>query len=193
VSTRAVRVRIAVVVLVAATVLAASSRLRGAQQASAAQPAGTAAISGIITDATTGQPIGGATVYIRPSVVGPAPSPPVLTDARGRFVFVGLPSTTQYIVSAGRAGYDIGEYAGSAQPAGPTTDRTVPIRVADGETYTSRSGAREASADVSWTSAANQSSARPCGRIRAASSPAARNWCPYRWRPPTIAAPIDSA
>jgi Carboxypeptidase regulatory-like domain len=94
----------------------------GSYQAAAPR---TAAISGIVSDAVTGRPIAGASVSVRASQAGvqdtPFPSP-VLTDARGRFVFLDLPTPRRYSLFASRPGYQGGEYEGG-----------VPIALADGQ------------------------------------------------------------
>ena len=91
------------------------------------QPTGTAAISGVVTDAVTGRPIAGASMFLSGAIrapdgraLSPIQRPQLLTDARGRFVFVDLPATHQYTVFASRSGYSVGEYE-------------VPIRLAEGE------------------------------------------------------------
>ena len=120
-----------------------NARARDAQAAAPAQPTGTAAISGVVTDAHTGRPVAGASVFLY-GVGSRFSRPQVLTDARGRFVFVDLPSTHQYSVVATRAGYGAGEYEGPASAVAKAatvlpaefvfpTSTTVPIRLSDGE------------------------------------------------------------
>jgi hypothetical protein len=83
-----------------ALALLATPSTSGDQSTSAGQQTtstGTAAISGGVTDAVTGRPIAGASVSISISVTGaagrPLAPPPMLTDARGRFVVIDLPAT----------------------------------------------------------------------------------------------------
>jgi hypothetical protein len=68
---------------------------------------GTGAISGVVVDARTGRPIGGAiagiAILVR-NVVGPARRQ--TTDSRGRFVFTDLPASDGYILSARKGGYE---------------------------------------------------------------------------------------
>jgi hypothetical protein len=71
----------------------------------------TAAISGVVSDAVTGRPIAGASVTLFTwGPTGPVGTsrPSVLTDARGRFVFVTLSSASRYNLFAARPGYVVG-------------------------------------------------------------------------------------
>jgi hypothetical protein len=87
----------------------------------------------------TGQPIAGARVTIYPidpaGQGGPFARPAVLTDARGRFVFVDLPSA-RYNLFTEHVGHNVGEYEGPA-PAGSRatapSGQSVSIKLADGE------------------------------------------------------------
>ena len=119
-----------------ATVLVASAWARPAGQgigpvaqgqagASQAPVPATGFIAGQVVDATTGRPIGDATVMLlRLSVIiGPgrgsaAPPTPVVTDPSGRFFFSGL-TPGSYSVRADRAGY--------------TSPRTLAVAVELGE------------------------------------------------------------
>ena len=113
-------VGLALVVTLLATV---STPTRQSPTTPSAAGAGTAAISGIVADAATGTPIAGASVSLLTSLPEGrqqlTPQPPMLTDARGRFVFTDLPSGVRYIVWASRSGYATGD--------------TAPIPLADGE------------------------------------------------------------
>ena len=108
----------------------------GAQSPPPSQAAltGTAAISGVVTDAATGRPLAGASVSLQSSDPGGitrvVPRPSMLTDARGRFVLVDLPSGTSYTLWASRTGYEVGRYEGNAPSP---TGQSVPIPLADGE------------------------------------------------------------
>lgn len=67
------------------------------------------AVSGLVLDATTHRPIEGVNVQL-----GPPPSTGqrltnVLTDERGRFVFVGVPPGA-YFINATKSGYEDGHY-----------------------------------------------------------------------------------
>ena len=113
-------------------------------QQPASQPTGTAAISGVVTDAATGRPLAGANVFLVGVITGPdgrSVSPfqrtQVLSDARGRFVFVDLPATHLYTVAATSSGYSVGEYEGAAATrnnegiiSGPSSVR---IQLTEGE------------------------------------------------------------
>jgi hypothetical protein len=99
------------------------------QAAPAAQtPAtGTSAMSGVVTDAATGAPIAGATVMIVDAFdadgqFASLPRPWAQTDARGRFVFVDLPSRFQYELRATHQGHNAGGVVGG-----------VRIKLAEGE------------------------------------------------------------
>jgi hypothetical protein len=80
----------------------------------APRPVGTGAISGVVTDGSTGAPIEGALVALNgsSSVVGQlSPSWPIqLTDSKGRFVFTDLPAYRGYSLGASRPGYLNGGY-----------------------------------------------------------------------------------
>ena len=75
-------------------------------------------MSGVVTDAATGAPIAGASVIlinVRDAAGQIQPSfrrPDAQTDAKGRFVFVDLPSTLQYQVAASHQGHNVGEATG---------------------------------------------------------------------------------
>lgn len=83
------------------------------------------AISGVVVDAITGQPIGGATVSlarIGPTPVPGVPRPPdsqptiprVVTDVRGRFVYAGLEPGDDYFLGARMPGYEFTRYGWTA-------------------------------------------------------------------------------
>jgi hypothetical protein len=77
---------------------------------------GSGAISGVVTDGSTGAPIEGALVVltggVSVGVVGQAPAswPAQLTDSKGRFVFTDLPAQGGYSLGATRPGYLTGGY-----------------------------------------------------------------------------------
>jgi 5-hydroxyisourate hydrolase-like protein (transthyretin family) len=103
-----------------------------------APPVPTAAISGVVIDATTSRPIAGATVSLSRinsdnSMAAPGSLPRTLTDARGRFVFRNLPASTGYLISSRRFGYS-GAYFGWTGPNGPNTLKDLRhIAVAEGQ------------------------------------------------------------
>ena len=72
-----------------------------------APPAG--AVTGIVYDATTNQPIAGAIVTLS-RLDGGQPVPRSVTDSRGRFVFRNLEPSTQYYLGARRFGYEYTRY-----------------------------------------------------------------------------------
>src|SRR5690242_640760 len=99
--------------------LAAPHRLYVGQTFRSAAEANDATVSGVVKDATTGQPIADAIVQIGP--VGANGAPQIqqrqFTDARGRFVFTGLGVTVRsdYQILAARAGYFDGGYGASGE------------------------------------------------------------------------------
>jgi hypothetical protein len=104
-------------------------------------PRGTGAISGVVTDATTGRPIEGAIVSLGVTTGGPVilTLPRVVTDPKGRFLFRDLAPSTKYYIRAAHVGYAPARF-GSSGPGIPssrfsdleirTTDDIVTIAVA---------------------------------------------------------------
>ena len=93
--------------------VAARQQTGGAQQglAQAVVFEGTAAISGVVTDATTGQPITGVMVYLGyqgRGAVGRLSRQ--ISDERGRFVFSDLPAGNLFFINASKPGYVDGHY-----------------------------------------------------------------------------------
>ena len=83
------------------------------------RPAGTGAISGVIRDGHTGQPIGGALVYVGITGRGPAgPMSRQISDARGRFVFTDLPESDSFFLNVSKAGYNDGHYGDTGPVSG---------------------------------------------------------------------------
>ena len=77
---------------------------------------GTGAISGVVTDATTGRPLAGAVVALQIIDRGPVGrAPRQVTDPRGRFLFRDLPASNDYLLTASHFGYAAGGY-GRATP-----------------------------------------------------------------------------
>ena len=127
--------------IVAVVALITIGSLAGASGQSAApapqtSDTGTAALSGVVSDAATGRPIAGASVIL--FSVGPQeqrPRPSVLTDARGRFVFVNLSSAPRYTLIATHYGYAVGNIASPETVSNNATIRVqdVGITLASGE------------------------------------------------------------
>jgi hypothetical protein len=126
--------------------LAAGSFVAEARQRSSGPPVleappGTGAISGVVTDATTGRPIEGALVSLGVTTGGSIilTLPRVVTDPKGRFLFRDLAPSTKYYIRAARVGYAPARF-GSSGPRMPsdrlsdleimTTDDIVTISVA---------------------------------------------------------------
>src|SRR6187431_2301377 len=80
---------------------------------------GTGAISGVVTDSVTHQPIADVVVYLGPPNRGPAGEPVrQFTDARGRFIFRNLPAAEAYYINASKFGYFDGLFGHSSPVLG---------------------------------------------------------------------------
>jgi hypothetical protein len=90
-----------------------------AQQNQPSEAIATGAISGVVTDGSSNEPVAGAVVQLIP-----ARAARQVTDARGRFVFLDLPAG-EYRVQASATGYLDGGYGREVGPADPL--RTVRI------------------------------------------------------------------
>jgi len=93
--------------------------LPGGTVPGAAEPAptATAAISGVVLDATTGAAVPDVLVYLAVRGRGTVgPQPRQLTDTKGRFAFVNLPAGTAYSIAASRFGYLDGGYVADGGP-----------------------------------------------------------------------------
>jgi hypothetical protein len=88
----------------------------GSGQPSAQTPSG--AISGVVVDDTTGAPIADAIVFLAAARIASGVQPRQFTDARGRFIFTGLPPAPNYALSASKPGYLTGGYSDFGMPAG---------------------------------------------------------------------------
>ena len=95
---------------------------------------GTAAISGVVLDGVSGQPLSGAVVTLaRAEATVGWSNARMVTDARGRFVFTDLPAGKDYFLGARRFGYAYTRY-GWASPNGSLTVRDIArVAVADGQ------------------------------------------------------------
>ena len=74
-------------------------------------PPATGAISGVVVDESTGAPIADAIVYLSAAGRAVGVQPRQFTDARGRFVFAGLPASPTYSLSATKGGYLTGGHS----------------------------------------------------------------------------------
>jgi hypothetical protein len=92
---------------------------------------GTAAISGAVIDAATGRPAAGAIVSLGNTAALDAPFPRAVADSRGRFVFLDLPASATYMLSAIAAGYASSQY-GWTTPNGEMRD-TRRVALSDGQ------------------------------------------------------------
>lgn len=83
------------------------------------RPTGTGAISGVVRDGQTGQPIAGALVYVGITGRGPANNMSrQITDAKGRFVFTDLPESDSFFLNVTKAGYNDGHYGDTGPISG---------------------------------------------------------------------------
>ena len=109
-----------------------------AAQAPAPAPAatGSGAISGVVTDGVTKQPVADAIVELGFPQQREYPefSRPLFTDERGRFVFTGLPAGPAFFVRARKPGY---METGAISPVG--SDTTPPIALAEGQWFSTAS------------------------------------------------------
>jgi hypothetical protein len=90
---------------------------------------GTGAVSGVITDATTHQPIEGVNIQLGPPPSRVGRMGNQFTDARGRFAFADV-SPGNYFINAIKAGYGDGHFAAGVLGALGGT-----ITIADGEWF----------------------------------------------------------
>ena len=107
--------------------VAGQSVVPAASAASASAPTslsttGSAAISGTVIDAATGRPAAGAIVSLGNTAALGASFPRAVADSRGRFVFLDLPASDTYILSAIAAGYSSSQY-GWTTPNGKAAPR----------------------------------------------------------------------
>jgi len=101
-------------------------------QADAAPTVGTGAISGVVTDGTTGAPIAGALIQLVGGAGQSGARPRQMTDAKGRFIFTQLPAFRDYTLVASPVGYLDGGYR--RPPGAPALVRRG---LKDGEWFTS--------------------------------------------------------
>jgi hypothetical protein len=92
-----------------------AGRVAARQQVPAPAASATAAISGVVIDGATGKPIAGATVSFWSFDTQDPRSyqQGMLTDAKGRFVFLGLPATDGCNLYVSKSGYADSGFAGS--------------------------------------------------------------------------------
>lgn len=89
----------------------------GAGQQGPPGPPGTSppgAITGIVVDAVTGQPLGEATVSLGRTTTLGVSFPRMVTDAKGRFVYANLPPSGDYYLGARKSGYEYTRYGWTA-------------------------------------------------------------------------------
>ena len=93
---------------------------------------GTGAISGVVVDAVTGAPVAGASVSLGRLDIQ-RPSPRMVTDSKGRFIFHNLPPSPEYFLDARQFGYAHTRY-GWAAPDGTLANSAIRrIPITDGQ------------------------------------------------------------
>lgn len=90
-----------------------------------------AAVSGVVTDGVTGQPIAGAAVSVT-AAGGRSPAERQFTDDKGRFVFTNLAAGTGYRIAASKPGYFESRYGLSRDAWG---DGQAGIALAEGQWF----------------------------------------------------------
>jgi len=98
----------------ARAVLVASVGVASVRLLAQAPATGNAAVSGVVVDGTTRQPVANAEVRLTTTGV----SQSQLTDPRGRFVFRGLPASSSYFLKASKSGYFDGTFGRGAYAEG---------------------------------------------------------------------------
>jgi len=144
---------------------------------------GTGAISGVVTDGATGQPLQGALVQLIGGGAARGAAPPRTrqrTDSRGRFIFTRLPVSDAFGVSVARQGYFDGAFKSA-----PGTMTSARIALRDGEWFTKADIALQRPAAITGTVRDERGEpvvgipvqalldARIAGRTRRASGPSA--------------------
>lgn len=96
-------------------------------------PKGSAAISGVVVDATTGRPVENAMVSLGVTTGGTIIQslPRVMTDPKGRFLFRDLAPSTKYYIRAARVGYAPSRYGASGPGTPQTRLSDMDIRTTD--------------------------------------------------------------
>jgi hypothetical protein len=110
-----------------ALVMAAAAQITAQQRPESVATPDTSAISGVVIDGTTKQPIGDAIVVLSSeSRNGGSTRRQQFTDAKGRYVFVNLPAGDRYGVTTSAIGYLEGVYA--IDPEAPSdTSSTITL------------------------------------------------------------------
>jgi hypothetical protein len=133
VSNVAMRTTFLIVVALLAGSLVAEAGQRSGGPPLLEAPKGSGAISGVVTDATTGRPVEGAIVGLGVTTGGQIiyTLPRVVTDPKGRFLFRDLAPSTKYYLRAARVGYAPSRFGASGPRV--VTDRLsdLEITVAD--------------------------------------------------------------
>jgi len=94
---------------------------------------GTSAISGVVTDGTTGRPVPGAVVTLSNLDKNITAGQRMLADSRGRFVFRNLPASESYFLGAERFGYAYTRYGWTAPDQSLTAADILRLTVAEGQ------------------------------------------------------------
>jgi 5-hydroxyisourate hydrolase-like protein (transthyretin family) len=91
------------------------------------------AVSGLVLDAATGQPIAGAVVALSRLTQNATLPPRFATDSKGRFIFANLESADDYVLSARAIGYLAGAYGDPRPSEFIFFDTAVRIRLTPGQ------------------------------------------------------------
>lgn len=147
-----------------AALAAILAMLVGAGNAGAAIPGG---FQGVVTDAETGLPLGGASVALNGAI---SPPPTATTDDRGNYLLFGLRGGTGILSAAGPAGYDRVDVSGIAVPSDSLVTQNLALHrdwatPAGGATATSND---ESASDAGCGSAAAVDTDRSTGWSAAA-------------------------
>ena len=91
------------------------------------------AITGIVVDAVTGQPLAEATVSLGRTTTAGQGFPRMVTDAKGRFVYANLPPSDDYFLGARKSGYEYTRYGWTAPGQSLAINDIARIAVGSGQ------------------------------------------------------------
>ena len=91
------------------------------------------AITGVVVDAATGQPLAEAVVSLGRTTSSGLSFPRMVTDTKGRFVYANLPVADDYFLGARKSGYEYTRYGWTAPGQSLAINDIARIRVAPGQ------------------------------------------------------------